>query len=107
MSKHTPGPWVCMPTTAKHSTKQSVRLDVLSEGVEFSPSFVAGDILPEDARLIAAAPDLLDALKALSAQFDAYANRDLTGEGVWRTRIGLSADREKARAAIAKAEGTL
>ena len=63
-TKHTPCPWATVPTTAKGAHPDTKRLDIVSHGAEFSPSFVAGDILPDDARLIAAAPDLLEIAKA-------------------------------------------
>jgi hypothetical protein len=86
---HTPGPWATVPTTAKGAHSDTKRLDVVSHGAEFSPSFVAGDVSPSDARLIAAAPDLLEALR-LGVENDIPTTEWL--------RI--------ARAAIAKAEGT-
>lgn len=66
-TKHTPGPWRTVPSTAGGGT---VRLDVVSDGAEFSPSYVGGDMLPEDARLIAVAPELLAALKAIKRKTD-------------------------------------
>lgn len=59
-----------------------------------------------DAYLIAAAPDLLEACKALCEQFRVYRNGWI-GDGMWRDRIGLPWDIEKAEAAIAKAEASL
>ena len=41
-------------------------MDVVTTSGEWNPAFVAGDILPEDARLIASAPDLLAALERLA-----------------------------------------
>jgi hypothetical protein len=84
---HTPGPWRSVPSTAGGGV---ARLDVVSDGAEFSPAFVAGDILPDDARLIAAAPELLAALKdVMSDPYFAKAATRYT----------------HARAAIEKAEG--
>lgn len=60
---HTPGPWNTVRSTAGGG---SARLDVVSNGTEFQPSFVAGDMMPDDARLIAAAPDLLAACRAVA-----------------------------------------
>jgi hypothetical protein len=68
---HTPGPWVAVKSTAHADNPESRRVDIVTMGTEFSPSFVAGDILPEDARLIASAPEMLDVLRDV---LDWYAN---------------------------------
>jgi hypothetical protein len=65
MKTHTPGPWFAIPTTAISRNANTVRMDVVTTSGEWNPAFVAGDILPEDARLIASAPDLLAALNRL------------------------------------------
>jgi len=59
-SPPTPGPWRVVPSTAGGGT---LRRDVVSDGAEFSPAFVAGDILLPDAELIAMVPDLIETLK--------------------------------------------
>lgn len=104
MSKHTPGPWtaLCDPSTVRKnrmamvatSHKEGMCIDVTTSGANYSEDMA-------NARLIAAAPELLEALKAI--------------EGEWRgelpdtfktpppERIGVLW--EKARIAIAKAEG--
>ena len=66
MKTHTPGPWLAIPTTAISRNANTVRMDVVTTSGEWNPAFVAGDILPSDAHLIAAAPDLLAALKRLA-----------------------------------------
>ena len=63
---HTPGPWLAIPTTAISRNANTVRMDVVTTSGEWNPAFVAGDILPSDARLIASAPDLLAALERLA-----------------------------------------
>ena len=63
---HTPGPWIAIPTTAISRNANTVRMDVVTTSGEWNPAFVAGDILPADAHLIAAASDLLAALERLS-----------------------------------------
>lgn len=68
VSKHTPGPWRVVPTSTKGAG--SKRRDVVSDGEVFSPAFVAGDVLEQDAQLIAAAPELLDALKCAVAHIE-------------------------------------
>lgn len=64
-TKHTPGPWEIRPSSnPKNGTAWR---DIVSTGCEFSPSYV-GESLEQDARLIAAAPDLLAALEAFVAR---------------------------------------
>ena len=62
---HTPGPWLATPTTGNPHNPNSLRMDIVTTTGEWTPAFVAGDILPEDARLIASAPDLLAALEVV------------------------------------------
>lgn len=50
--------------------------------------------------------ELLESLRALVEQFHAYENGWL-GEGVWRERIGLPLDLQRAEAVILKAEERL
>jgi hypothetical protein len=61
---HTPGPWRVTPSC--RIGNGSAWRDILSDGTEFAPSYV-GEALDKDAALIAAAPDLLAALRALMA----------------------------------------
>ena len=94
---HTGGDWKVVSTTAKGAG--SSRKDVVAEGLEFSPSYIAGDMLPEDAILLAAAPGLLKELKAIILLADAQkkvGDRHLTMRQ-WEL--------DDARAALAKAEG--
>jgi len=65
MKTHTPAPWHAIPTTAISRNPDSLRMDIVTKTGEWTPAFIAGDILPEDARLIASAPDLLSALERL------------------------------------------
>lgn len=62
-------PWAVVPSTAGGGT---ARCDIVSHGGPFSPSFVAGDMLPGDAAFIVAASVLLggqkDASGAVSVQ---------------------------------------
>ena len=73
MSKHTPGPW----TASEGSPSDLWHVDMPDR--QFSITVARGDEdwdmsveeVQANARLIAAAPDLLDALQALVAAFDA------------------------------------
>ena len=76
MKTHTPGPWLATPTTGNPSKPYTVRMDIVTTTGEWNPAFVAGDILPEDARLIASAPDLLAACEAVVNDCDAILDGD-------------------------------
>lgn len=88
MSKHTPGPW--MATGA--------RVDMgagrVTAGLDWSFDVDPGEARA-NARLIAAAPDLLKALKDLVAVIDSVKGKDVRGYEAF----------DSAEAAIAKAEG--
>lgn len=58
---HTPGPWEVVPSSRPGTGTR--RRDIVSTGTVFNPSFIAGEALLEDARLISAAPELLAALR--------------------------------------------
>ena len=92
MSKHTPGPWEVVELVDGYdirSPESRCRIATASD-----PEAVWGAVLrEEDACLIAAAPDLLEALEKLVSLIDA-------GEGTWTLE-----EQQKARAAIAKAKG--
>ena len=94
MSKHTPGPW-----TANKPTRDNGRAEIHAGCMLVAQAFnwmldAEGDEQCwADARLIAAAPDLLAALKELMVAADRVSAEPVTWLG-------------KARAAIAKAEGT-
>ena len=95
MSKHTPGPW-----TANKPTRDNGRAEIHAGCMLVAQAFnwmldAEGDEQCwADARLIAAAPELLEALKALDVLFSPCV-RDST-QADWI---------DKARAAIAKATG--
>jgi len=88
MSKHTPGPW----KEATWSGRVAIIHDRADDGT-FDIVVACNDQAPTlaDARLIAAAPDLLAALQLIAN----FSNQDVS-----------DMVREIARAAIAKAEGT-
>jgi hypothetical protein len=101
MSKHTPGPWKlgeydeylgydCMSGGIKAGP---VYLDAADYGQEDSK--IAPETMLADAFLIAAAPELLEGLKAIEAML----TEPLAG------KIGITGSINTARALIAKAEG--
>ena len=97
--KHTPGPWFLRHPEIKDE-----------QGVEIASVNCYRDCLPEEeanARLIAAAPDLLAACEALDEfQRDYHANTrdDMPGNEYYATR--LMAIVNQARAALAKTRET-
>ena len=93
MSKHTPGPWQIGKNFG------SVVCDTPVPGIRGSDDteyygghLIAESVTEANARLIAAAPELLEALKELMVAADRVSAEPVTWLG-------------KARAAIAKAEG--
>ena len=96
MSKVTQGPWAAIPDSREDGEGDWYVLAPDEEVVTFGLS-------EPDATLIAAAPDLLAALKALCTE---------VGKLGWRTSLPPDSPRHPtqllntARAAIAKAEGT-
>jgi hypothetical protein len=84
MSKHTPGPW-------EIDTRHGLAVGPCRIRMSDSPTAASMAAKMADARLIAAAPDLLAACHAI---FDHYDETDL-----------MTGDIETLRAAIAKAEG--
>jgi len=64
-TQHTPGPWKTAKSASQVRNPDSVRVDIIGNSKELyrEGAFIAGDILPGDAALIAAAPELLAALK--------------------------------------------
>ena len=83
--KHTPGPWYIDPIKAHATGNRRIMAE------QCTPVAVVPEHLAADARLIAAAPDLLDALLMVLDDPDALDGRPRTYEYV--------------RAAIAKATG--
>jgi hypothetical protein len=91
MSKHTPGPWVIddsNPNLVARLVNGVYEYVCAVEPSSFSNRECNQEQEEADARLIAAAPDLLDALKDLCSD-------DLLNQDKW----------DNARAAIARAEG--
>ena len=69
--KHTPGPWKVFAPTSRSSNDMAYGIDS-DKGTESTSVvlFYGGILKKEDAMLIAAAPDLLEALKALTHSLD-------------------------------------
>jgi hypothetical protein len=86
--KHTPGPWWAGERAPKHLGSV---IAIMSSGTKVATG-VAHAWTEADAALIAAAPELLAALKALDPHLD-----HIPG--------GIGGEIDDARAAIAKAEG--
>lgn len=95
MSKHTPGPWVVRPKRYLDTRRRVGPAD----NEFFDVAYSSGNSNAEsesNARLIAAAPEMLDVLKALVDRCNHLGSTDqVTGEVFY----------DMVRAAIAKAEG--
>lgn len=96
MSKHTPGPWLTTEST-EHWGRVNVTVQAAFTANEIATAWQGTtDVNRANARLIAAAPDLLEALELMLDRF-----RDTEGShGQWEEEAT-----ENARAAIAKARG--
>lgn len=96
-AKHTPGPWVADVGWSSISVRQAGTGLFVAKAALIDKSFPADDQTAQaNARLIASAPDLLEALHAIAAIEDRMHGGD------WE-EIELA--REIVRAAIAKATG--
>lgn len=94
MSTHTPGPWKVLDYFAPQSLDQvKMQYAVL---VEAKPSWLCYAFHEGDARLMAAAPDLLEAMQLMVARFEPNA---------WANELKPKEVLDIARAAIAKATG--
>lgn len=116
MSTHTPGPWVAMGTKALGLS------EVVAEGLDFSEGFLVCTInrdwydagsqlrplqrerVDANARLIAAAPELLEACHH-AARSEHHAACKCHGEYSGNPEMYCTCHVQKARDAIAKAEG--
>ena len=90
-AKHTPGPWTAHPATHRISDR---------DGVIVTQSFSAAD-----ARLIAAAPDLLAALRALVEVAEGYEKSDTEAAEDSGEEPYVAPRIKAARSAIARATG--
>ena len=103
MSKHTPGPWQYRRSSTSSTDYYEImpagELGGWKDGRYLS---VSGAIDEHDARLIAAAPELLEALKSIAE----FWNRDHNEKAISRARLVGACWHavETAEAAIAKAE---
>lgn len=88
MNKHTPGPWKVIPSP--HGKKYRC----VQYGTD--DTYASLEMLPADARLTAAAPDLLQLLQEILPELQGWDDDPVDGKP-WEVR---------ARAAIAKATGT-
>lgn len=62
-AKHTPGPWVISDTVTEHSERDGLHYSVGNDAAQWA--HVASVHSEPDARLIAAAPDMLLALQTI------------------------------------------
>jgi hypothetical protein len=93
-ARHTPGPWFV------GEFRHDGRLRVIGDRGDALVAYLAvGALEDEDARLIAAAPELLAALHDLAAWCKAYDFANMEHSGLLQRNIAA------ADAAIAKAEG--
>ena len=101
MSSHTPGPWVWAGDPVRGCALNSAHGEVLGyadyEGMWFA-SYGHPEKDASNARLIAAAPDLLAALKMLLADIEEYQRINSLGGEKKHSQV-------QARAAISAAEG--
>lgn len=106
-AKHTPGPWHIKTERVMNGYKMNITTDFLSIGVcygstnpmwDFVPGAIEGDA---NARLIAASPDLLNALKVAESMLLALEYEVGGGDD----EINVEPAILTARAAIAKATG--
>ena len=99
--KATPGPWEVEDVRANYVYAARTGAHYAIDGKDFRPALILGDgtenrgVAEANARLIAAAPDLLEACNKLLAAANCH----------YHWRVILSEYGEMARAAIAKAEG--
>ena len=105
-AKHTPGPWLIQGNTVyalmHHGWRKGVEMFKNRFSVQFSfDSSCSKEEIESTKQLIAAAPDLLEALQGILGYFDSG-----NSVSVSQATIKASSDEVKAaRAAIAKATG--
>jgi len=113
MAQHTPGPWTIVPygdgdSLVIHADESEWRICFMATPGQ-SPG--AMDRIEANARLVAAAPDMLEALKDALQMIAGLTPLPMEGLEDWvlqaleATRAKADATRERIREAIAKAEG--
>lgn len=109
MSKHTPGPWTVRGHAIEHDFPETDETMVVGYVEDNGPS---GPEAAANARLIAAAPDLLAALESfelypLIAGIEGHhATSNCNDSGQWQLVEAYYRQLESIRAAIAAAKGT-
>lgn len=98
MSKHTPGPWL-------FDRERGFIIDANGEVIAFVSRVMHG-LYPENASMLAAAPEMLEALEAMISPWDGYTDAELKRCYMAGSFETVPLDRIlKARSAIAKAKG--
>ena len=100
MTKHSPGPW---KLSAYSNETMNPEFLVTESNTNDWPIIVAEVNSEENARLIAAAPDLLEALQSVHQWMDDQADAQSKGGHATFDLMMLREQRDKARAAIARA----
>lgn len=110
MTAHTPGPYIVREDRATHENPTGKHFHFWKCPVFSGQALVAygrgptREIAVANARLIAAAPELLDALKKCEKQLD-ECQRFIRAQGLQMTADHLDLSLAPARAAIARTEG--
>jgi hypothetical protein len=99
-TKHTPGPWDLSGANTVHAHGAGCIVAFVGTADE-EVRRVSGERQSADARLIAAAPDLLEALEAISPMLPRSLTTEAWGDPSWTEAIC------KVEGAIAKAKGTI
>ena len=98
-SKHTPGPWIVLKVGDKRRSSDNGLLDrIVTERCQLG----IADCVPQESSLIAAAPELLDALEWALENIEGIAIPEMDKQGRVTSLNNAAA---KARAAIRKARG--
>jgi hypothetical protein len=100
---HTPGPWTVVADDTVYAFPPSTDPKAIAAGYANDAQLIAEVSVAEDARLIAAAPDLLEAMEAVSDEWDAYIGSGDTEGHDDPVLVGEKV--ADLRAAIAKAKG--